>query len=107
MKRITSEVWAMRGEATLRQRLAAMGLNPDAVIRPDGDGERYERRLRALLLWAEAHRHLGSREAMLHHRYLFPPVDPGADADEEWARFEDWLASARRTEAAAASVSYG
>ncbi len=86
-----AEIWAYEDAAALRRRFSELGLDPDGLLGEDPDPRRYERRLRALLLWVDARRRLGSREAMLRHRWLFPPVHSRGDGDEDWARFETWF----------------
>lgn len=87
------ENWACQGISSLRGQFSQLGLDPDRLLGADPDPARYERRLRALLLWVDARRRLGSREAMLRHRWLFPPVMSYGDTDEDWARFEAWYCS--------------
>lgn len=89
-----AEIWADEDAVALRRRFSELGLDPDRLLGVDPDPQRYERRLRALLLWVDARRRLGSREAMLRHRWLFPPVQSRGDGDEDWTRFETWVQGA-------------
>ncbi len=90
-----AEVWSYEDVETLRRQFSRLGLDPLHVLRAESESPGYERRLRALLLWVEARRRLGSREAMVRHRWLFPPVDSTGDVDEDWDRFETWFRTAQ------------
>lgn len=76
----------------LRDRMAEYGLKADDICETDpADPESANRRLRSLLQWVRAYRDCPDRGGMERMGFLYPPVYPGMDPDNDWLMFERWM----------------
>jgi len=58
--------------------------------KPD-DLELENRRLANILDWVEAYQRCSSRAFLEKQGYMYPPVDPCMDPDQDWLMFERWM----------------
>ncbi len=76
----------------LNQSLRRMGLRAEEIhTLPAHDPELTNRILVELTDWVQAYRQHGSRAALAAIGYLYPPVEPDCDPDNDWLLFERWL----------------
>jgi len=83
---------ALRKNRALRKRFKELGLDVEQVWSPSpGDVELENCGLSTLLGWALAYRACPDRQKLEERGYMYPPIEPDFDPDNDWLIFESWM----------------
>ncbi len=76
----------------LRKEFVIRNLDLNQIFRDNPEDAEYEnKRMLHILDWVNKYNELKSREKMEKEGYLYPPVDPDLDPDNDWYMFERWI----------------